>query len=180
MRRPINKPGWRTSYSHWITAMKMRMRSCPPLSISPASTHQTLNQTLVKSQSKLIRKRSVLIVAYCALPRHENLEVFTMLESFDVLAWGLQWSCALTSLSHSLCQWCDSANATYAPHTMVWSPQTTHLIELLTMPKTRNGSILILSTDSRDINVNSIYCHLTVCYFQFSDILCTWMMTILS
>ena len=66
--------------------MKMRMRSCPPLSISPASTHQTLNQTLVKSQSKLIRKRSVLIVAYCALPRHENLEVFTMLESFDVLA----------------------------------------------------------------------------------------------
>ena len=86
VRRPINKPGWKTSYSHWITAMKMMRRSCPPLSISPASTHQTHNQTLVKSQSKSIRKRSVLIVAYCTFPRHENLEVFTMLESLDVLA----------------------------------------------------------------------------------------------
>ena len=104
MRCPINKPGWRTSYSHWITAMKMTRRSCPPLSISPASTHPTHNQTLVKSQSKLIRKRSVLIVAYCALPGHENLEVLTMLESLDVLAWGLQWSCAvLYQASRTVC-----------------------------------------------------------------------------
>ena len=50
---------------------------------------------------------------------------------------------------------------------MAWSPQTTHLIELLTMPKTRNDSILILSTDSRDINVNSINCLLSLLFSIF-------------